>query len=94
MSGKPDPGSLDFEKVSFNDARKALEETGPAAYATPKKKENWEEKRSASASEPLSDEAAAWMAELPEAIKNTLSHRGRAVQAARGYLETLFATGS
>ena len=40
MSGKPDPGSLDFEKVSFTDARKALEETGPAAYAIPKKTEN------------------------------------------------------
>lgn len=69
MSGKADPGSLDFEKVSFTDARKALEETGPAAYATPKKVENWEEKRTATASEPLSDEANAWMAELPEAVR-------------------------
>ena len=69
MSGKPDPGSLDFEKVSLTDARKALEETGPAAYATPKKTENWEEKRSAAASEPLSDAAAAWMAELPESVR-------------------------
>jgi XTP/dITP diphosphohydrolase len=31
------------------------------------------------------------MAELPEAVKNTLSHRARAVQAARGYLQQLFA---
>ena len=69
MSGKPDPGSLDFEKVSLTDARKALEETGPAAYATPKKAENWEAKRSGSASEPLSDATAAWMAELPEAVR-------------------------
>ena len=69
MSGKPDPGSLDFEKVSFTDARKALEETGPAAYAIPKKTENWEEKRAAPVSEPLSDEAAAWMAELPESVQ-------------------------
>jgi len=69
MSGKPDPGSLDFEKVSLTDARKALEETGPAAYATPKKAENWEAKRSGSASEPLSDAAAGWMAELPEAVR-------------------------
>jgi XTP/dITP diphosphohydrolase len=31
------------------------------------------------------------MAELPEALKNTLSHRARAVQAARAYLQALFA---
>jgi XTP/dITP diphosphohydrolase len=31
------------------------------------------------------------MAELPEAVKNTLSHRARAVQAALGYLRRLFA---
>jgi XTP/dITP diphosphohydrolase len=31
------------------------------------------------------------MAELPEAVKNTISHRARAVQAARGYLQQLFA---
>ena len=37
MPGHGDPGSLEFEKVSFSDARKALEETGPAAYAAPKK---------------------------------------------------------
>jgi XTP/dITP diphosphohydrolase len=30
------------------------------------------------------------MAELPEEVKNTLSHRARAVQAARSYLEQLF----
>ena len=69
MSGKPDPGSLEFEKVSFTDARKALEETGPAAYAAPKKSENWEEKRSPTVSEPLSDAAAAWIAELPESVR-------------------------
>ena len=79
MSGKPDPGSLDFEKVSFNDARKALEETGPAAYATPKKKENWEEKRSASASEPLSDEANVARNRLMEAeLDSPLRSIGRA----------------
>ena len=41
MSGKADPGSLEFEKVSLTDARKALDETGPAAYAAPRKVENW-----------------------------------------------------
>src|SRR5690348_3733128 len=46
MAGKPDTGTLEFEKVSLTDARKALEETGPAAYATPKKTEDWEAKRS------------------------------------------------
>lgn len=33
------------------------------------------------------------MAELPEDLKNTLSHRGRAVQAAEGYLRALVAGG-
>ena len=69
MSGKADPGSLEFEKVSFTDARKALEETGPAAYAAPRKVENWEEKRSGSTSEPLSDEASAWLAQMPESVQ-------------------------
>jgi hypothetical protein len=69
MPANGDPGSLEFEKVSFTDARKALEETGPAAYAAPKKAENWEEKRTQSVPEPLSDEASAWMAELPESIR-------------------------
>ena len=64
-----DPGSLEFEKVSLNDARKALEETGPAAYAAPRKAENWEEKRTQTASEPLSDEASAWMAEMPDSVR-------------------------
>ena len=50
MPGHSDPGALEFEKVSFNDARKALEETGPAAYAVPKKVEDWEAKRSPSTS--------------------------------------------
>ena len=76
MPGNGDPGALEFEKVSFTDARKALEETGPAAYAAPKKVENWEEKRSQSGIEPLSDEASAWMAELPESVRpNQLSLR-------------------
>ncbi len=33
------------------------------------------------------------MAELPEAVKNEISHRGRAVQAAAGYLNGLVAGG-
>jgi XTP/dITP diphosphohydrolase len=33
----------------------------------------------------------ATMAELPPELKNQLSHRARAVQAARGYLEALLA---
>jgi hypothetical protein len=69
MPGNPDSGSLEFEKVSLNDARKALEETGPAAYATPKQKENWEEKRTEAPTETISDETTAWMAELPEAVR-------------------------
>jgi hypothetical protein len=69
MPGNADPGSLEFEKVSLTDARKALEETGPAAYATVKKPENWDEKRSQTLAEPLSDETNAWMAELPEAVR-------------------------
>ena len=69
MSGKPDAGAFEFEKVSLTDARKALEETGPAAYAAPKKSENWDEKRSQSSTEPLGDETVAWMAELPESAR-------------------------
>jgi hypothetical protein len=69
MPGPGNSDSLEFEKVSLSDARKALEETGPAAYAVPKKSENWEEKRSTSSDEPLSDEATAWLAELPEAVR-------------------------
>jgi XTP/dITP diphosphohydrolase len=36
----------------------------------------------------------ATMAELPPELKNQLSHRARAVQAARGYLEALLAGSS
>jgi len=39
MPGPGDSDSLEFEKVSLSDARKALEETGPAAYAARKKPE-------------------------------------------------------
>jgi len=69
MPGHSDPGALEFEKVSFTDARKALEETGPAAYAAPKKVENWEEKRSQSTPEPLNDAANTWMSEMPESVQ-------------------------
>ena len=69
MPGVSDPGALEFEKVSFTDARKALEETGPAAYAVPKKVEDWEAKRSQTAAEPLSDATTAWIAEMPEAVQ-------------------------
>jgi hypothetical protein len=68
----PDPGdsgSLEFEKVSLSDARKALEETGPAAYSVAKKPENWAEKRTATPDETLSDEANAWMTALPESVR-------------------------
>ena len=69
MPSSGDPGSLEFEKVTFSDARKALEETGPAANALPRKEEHWEEQRKEpSTSEPLSDEANAWMSELPAAV--------------------------
>ena len=69
MPGPGDSGSLEFEKVSFSDARKVLDETGPAAYSVAKKTENWAEKRTATQNEPLSDEASAWMAELPESVR-------------------------
>jgi hypothetical protein len=69
MPGPGDSDSLEFEKVSFSDARKALEQTGPAAYAVTRKSENWEEKRTATPDEALSDEANAWIAELPEAVR-------------------------
>jgi hypothetical protein len=69
MSGPGDSDSLEFEKVSLTEARKALEETGPAAYAVRKSPENWEEKRTSTPPEPLSDEANAWMAELPESVR-------------------------
>ena len=69
MPGTGDPGSLEFEKVSLSDARKALEETGPAAYAVPRKVEDWEAKRTPTNAEPLGDEARAWMSGLPEAVQ-------------------------
>jgi hypothetical protein len=69
MPGHSDPGALEFEKVSFTDARKALEETGPAAYAAPKKDENWEAKRSQSEPESLNDAASTWISEMPEAVQ-------------------------
>jgi hypothetical protein len=69
MSGPGDSGSLEFEKVSLSDARKALEETGPAANAIARKTENWEEKRTATADEALSDAASIWMATLPESVR-------------------------
>jgi hypothetical protein len=69
MSGTSDPGALEFEKVSFTDARKALEETGPAAYAVPKQVEDWEAKRAQTATETLSDATTAWIAEMPESVQ-------------------------
>lgn len=69
MPGTADPGSLEFEKVSLTDARKALDETGPAANVAPKLRENWEEKRTQAPAEPLSDETNAWIAELPDAVR-------------------------
>ena len=69
MPGHSDPGSLEFEKVSFTDARKALEDTGPAAHAAPMKVENSEEKRSETASETLTDETTVWMSEMPESVQ-------------------------
>lgn len=69
MPGTADSGSLEFEKVSLSDARKVLEETGPAAYATPKQQENWEAKRTPAPAETLTDETALWLAELPEAAR-------------------------
>ena len=69
MPGTTDPGALEFEKVSFTDARKALEETGAAAYATRRPAENWETKRAPAPAEPLTGNATAWLAELPESVR-------------------------
>ena len=69
MAGSGDSGSLEFEKVSLSDARKALDETGPAAYAVARAPENWEEKRTATLDESRSDETNAWLAELPESAR-------------------------
>jgi hypothetical protein len=69
MAGTGDSGSLEFEKVSLADARKALDETGPAAYAVQKQPEKWEDKRTPALSEPLGDATAAWLTELPEAVR-------------------------
>ena len=69
MPGPGDSGSLEFEKVSISDARKALEETGPAAYAVPKKVEDWEAKRAQTEAEALNDATTAWMAEMPESVQ-------------------------
>ena len=68
MAAKPEPGALEFEKVSVTDARKALEETAPA-YGVKKTPENWEKKRKEAPTETLSDQTAAWMAEMPESVR-------------------------
>jgi hypothetical protein len=67
MSTSKDSGALEFEKVSLDDARKALDET-TGVYAK-RKTEDWEAKRTATPSEPLSDAAAAWIAELPPSVQ-------------------------
>jgi hypothetical protein len=64
-----DSGAFEFEKVSVNDARKALDESGPAGYQTRRQTENWAERRKGSEPEPLSDAAVAWMAALPESVR-------------------------
>jgi hypothetical protein len=69
MPGTADSGSLEFEKVSLDDARKALDETGPAAYAVRKQPENWDDKRTPAVSEAMRDATAQWLAELPEAVR-------------------------
>ena len=69
MSTIPDPGAFEFEKVSVDDARKALDETGAGAYAVRKEPENWQAKRTATPPEPLSSETTAWLAELPEGVR-------------------------
>ena len=69
MPGTADSSSFEFEKVSLADARKALDETGPAAYAVKKQPENWEGKRTTAATETLRDATAEWLAELPEAVR-------------------------
>ena len=73
MAGTPsdnDTGALEFEKVSIADARKAIEDGGPAGHASaPSRTESWDAKRHASPDEALSADAAAWLAELPAGIR-------------------------
>ncbi len=69
MPGTADSDSFEFEKVSLADARKALDETGPAAYAVKKQPENWEDRRTPAVTETLRDTTAEWLAELPEAVR-------------------------
>lgn len=69
MPGPGDPDSFEFEKVSLTEARKALDETGPAAYAPRKKQENWAEKRTETPNEALNEEAVVWLMELPESVR-------------------------
>ena len=69
MPGPGDPGSFEFEKVSLSDARKVLDETGPAANAAKKTPENWDEKRHDTPAESLGEDAVVWLMELPEAVR-------------------------
>ena len=69
-SSDNDPGAFEFEKVSIDDARKAIEDGGPAGHASvPRKAETWDAKRHGTADEPLSAETTAWLAELPVAVR-------------------------
>ena len=61
--------AFEFEKVSVADARKALEEGTPGAYGVKRVAEDWRTKRTPTPSEPLSDEANAWIASLPESVR-------------------------
>jgi len=69
MPGPGESDSLQFEKVSLSDARKALDESGPAAYKVARKTENWEDKRTDTPDETLDDAASAWMNELPASVR-------------------------
>jgi hypothetical protein len=57
-------GSIEFEKVSFEDARKALETTVMADAA-----KGWRGKRAPEPVEPLLDATVRWMDELPAALR-------------------------
>ena len=88
--------SLDFEKVSVEDARKALE--GPSKEGDPPKTQV---RRTSDTNPILLDATAAWMAELPYAVRpnelasrfpriaNSIAELWRRVARCEEYLDSL-----
>lgn len=67
------PDVFEFEKVSVADARKALEDGGPAAHASTQAPApaagQWDAKRRTGAEETLSPETSAWIGTLPANVR-------------------------